>query len=207
MRTLHHRTLLFAPIVLFSIFFYSGLHAEAYSSAYHNDKNSEKIHLEEIGIGSGYGWGGLKLLEDDYKVFPAFLRIGFNVNSLLGIEGRKGTLQIAIEPFVSPVTSPERGYEAGVDIMLRYLHPIASGVKLVSELGAGPMYLSIDTLEQGDAGFDFLNQIGLGLQLNMSEKTALTAGYRFRHISNGGVSHPNTGINTNALVMSFSLLY
>jgi hypothetical protein len=187
--------------------FSGSLRAETMPSSATSGSESGGVFLNEIGIGSGYSRGSLKDFTDDYEVIPAFLRIGFNINSLVGLEGHKGTLQFALEPFANPIIGPDEGIETGLDFFFRYLYPLSSTVKLVSEVGAGPMYLSIDTTEQGDSGFNFLDQFGLGLQIGMSEKTALSMGYRFRHISNAGFSQPNTGINSNALIMCFSFLY
>lgn len=165
------------------------------------------VYLDEIAIGSGYAWGHLKFTRADFNAVPIFVRVGFNMNSVFGMRDSKGTLQLALEPFCNPVTEPESGVETGLNVFFRYLHPIAPSVKLVGEIGSGPMYLSVNSQEQGDAGFNFLNQFGLGAQVAVSENSAITLGYRFRHLSNAGTSEPNRGINSNALVLSYSLLY
>ena len=135
------------------------------------------------------------------------MRFGFDMNSLVGIKDRDGTLQLALEPFANPVIKPDSGVETGLDVFIRYLYPVSSSVKLVSEIGTGPMYLSVKTAEQGKGGFNFLNQFGVGAQLALSGNSALTIGYRFRHLSDAGISQPNSGINSNALVISYSILY
>ena len=167
----------------------------------------ESVHLDEVAIGSGYAWGHLKFTESDFNAIPIYLRFGFDVSSLVGMKECQNALQLALEPFCNPVSKPETGIETGVNLFFRYLHPIAPSVKLVSEIGSGPMYLSIDSEEQGKAGFNFLNQFGLGAQVAVSDNSAITVGYRFRHLSNAGTSQPNRGINSNAIVLSCSLLY
>ncbi|AAM73484.1 MAG TPA: acyloxyacyl hydrolase [Chlorobaculum sp.] len=165
------------------------------------------VYLDEIAIGSGYAWGHLKFSEADYNAVPIFARFGFNMNSVFGMKESKSTLQLALEPFCNPVTEPDSGVETGLNVFIRYLQPVAPSVKLVGEIGSGPMYLSINSAEQGKAGFNFLNQFGLGAQVAVSPKSAITVGYRFRHLSNAGTSEPNRGINSNAVVVSYSLLY
>jgi opacity protein-like surface antigen len=167
----------------------------------------EGVHLDEIAIGSGYAWGHMKFTEADFNAVPIFVRVGFDMNSVFGMGDSKGTLQLALEPFCNPVTEPDSGVETGLNVFFRYLHPVAPSVKLVGEIGSGPMYLSIDSKEQGEAGFNFLNQFGLGAQVAVSGNSAITVGYRFRHLSNAGTSEPNRGINSNAVVLSYSLLY
>ncbi|NTU52556.1 MAG: acyloxyacyl hydrolase [Chlorobiaceae bacterium] len=165
------------------------------------------FQLDEIAIGSGYADGHLKFTRATYKAVPAYLRFGFDMSSTVGMQESKGRLQLAFEPFCNPVTKPESGVESGLNVFFRYLHPLSASMKLVSEIGSGPMYLSIDSEEQGKAGFNFLNQFGLGAQLAVTGKSAITIGYRFRHLSNGGTSQPNRGINTNTAVISYSWLY
>jgi hypothetical protein len=171
------------------------------------DTHDKGVHLDEISVGSGYAWGDLKDTHASFEAVPLYVRFGFDMNSVFGMQDRRGTLQVALEPFVNPVTRPDAGVEAGLDVFFRYLHPVSPSVKIVSELGTGPMYLSNDTAEQGKGGFNFLNQFGLGAQVAVAGKSALTFGYRFRHLSNAGSSRPNRGINSNALVVSYSILY
>lgn len=165
------------------------------------------IHLDEIAIGSGYAWGHLKFTDADINAVPAYLRFGFDISSVVGMKKCNGTLQLAVEPFCNPVSKLTSGVESGVNVFLRYLHPITPTIKLLSEIGTGPMYLSVSTAEQGKGGFNFLNQLGLGAQIAISDRSAITVGYRFRHLSNAGTSQPNSGINTNAMVLSYSRLF
>lgn len=166
------------------------------------------VYLSEIGIGSGYAWGKMLRETRDLAVYPVFARIGFTINSLVGMEGSKSTLLLAVEPFVNSITEPVSGVETGCGVGLRYLHPISRPLDLFMEGSASPMFLSIRSVEQGRAGFNFLLQSGLGLQYKVTEGTAVFAGYRFRHISHGGLAdRPNIGINSNALVAGISWLY
>jgi opacity protein-like surface antigen len=190
----------FRPLLFACVFIPAKL--DAAPAVTHN-----RVHLDEIAIGSGYAWGHMKFTESDFKAVPAYLRFGFDMNSAFGMKNSKGTLQLALEPFCNPVSKPASGVETGLNVFFRYLHPLAHSVKLVSEIGSGPMYLSIDSEEQGKAGFNFLNQFGLGAQVAVSGNSAITCGYRFRHLSNAGTSQPNRGINSNAVVLSCSLLY
>jgi lipid A 3-O-deacylase len=192
-------------VLLFALFSFAV--EDAHAASLENGKNSG-VYLNEIGIGSGYSWGTLKTEPVNLAVYPAFVRIAFNINSFAGIDGHQSTLQFALEPFVNSVSKPEAGIETGLGIGLRYLVELSGPVDLFTEASFAPMYLSIKSTEQGDAGFNFLLQAGAGLQYKVSSRTALFAGYRFRHISHGGLSdRPNEGINSNAIVAGLSLLY
>ncbi|NTV92625.1 MAG: acyloxyacyl hydrolase [Chlorobiaceae bacterium] len=165
-------------------------------------------YLNEIGIGSGYSSYQLKKEPHDLTVYPLFMRIGFNINSLAGMEGCTNTLQLILEPFVNSISYPEAGVETGCSAGLRYLYNVSVPLNLYMEGSVAPMFLSIQTHELGNPAFNFLTQLGLGLQYNVTGRTALFTGYRFRHISHGGfVKAPNTGINSNAVVAGFSWLY
>lgn len=168
---------------------------------------SRHVRLDEIAIGSGYDKGNMKFTQATYKAVSVYLRFGFDISPVLGMRHNNGTLQFAFEPFCNPVSSPGSGVETGLNVFLRYLYPLSSSVKLVSEIGSGPVYLSIDSKEQGRAGFNFLNQFGLGGRVDIAENRAITFGYRYRHISNAGTSQPNRGINTNAVVLSHSWIF
>ncbi|MBN1278753.1 MAG: acyloxyacyl hydrolase [Chlorobium sp.] len=202
-----HRSTFLFPLffVVFFAIFLSCSHAAA-ETMY--DELEPDIYLNEIGIGSGYAWGSLKGDDEEMSIYPAFVRIGFNANGLFGIKSRKSSLQLTIEPFVNIVCGSEDGVEAGCGFGMRYLHEVGSPVDLFVEASAAPMYYSIDTREQGKAGFNFLDQFGAGLQYRFAPGKAFFAGYRFRHISHAGVAdRSNDGINTNAIIAGFSWLY
>ncbi|NTW98397.1 MAG: acyloxyacyl hydrolase [Geobacteraceae bacterium] len=177
-------------------------------AASQDEVNKTGIFLNEIGIGSGYINGSLEPFPDKYSVYPAFVRFGFNISSLIGMESRLSTLQLALEPFVNSFEGENQGIETGCSIGVRYFHKIAGSVDLFTEAGVAPMFLGIDTVEQGKSGFNFLDQIGAGLQYKLSGSTAFFIGYRFRHISNASiVNRPNSGLNSDALIGGFSWLY
>jgi opacity protein-like surface antigen len=171
-------------------------------------QKTSSIFLNEIGFGSGYARGTLKWDADDFSVYPAFVRIGFNINSLVGLSGGRSTLQFALEPQINTISGPKDGVEAGCGIGFRYFRQLADPVNLFFEASFAPMFLSIDTVEQGAAGFNFLDQLGAGIQYRLSSKTAVFGGYRWRHISHAGISdRSNDGINSNAVVAGLSWLY
>jgi hypothetical protein len=164
------------------------------------------VHLDEIGFCTGYARGKLQHSGEEYVAVPAGLRLGFDMRPLFGMARSSVAVQLAVEPFVDAVTRPRSGVEAGTDIFIRAFFPVAPSVGLVPEIGSGLVYLGLDTGEQGDAGINFLTQFGLGARVALGNDSALTVGYRFRHLSNAGLRQPNDGINTDALVISYSLL-
>ncbi|MCF8384033.1 MAG: acyloxyacyl hydrolase [Chlorobium sp.] len=198
----------FFPLLLvFSLSFAAFVPAPAFAETAPPEGKSG-LGLNEIGIGTGYAWGSLNGESEDISIYPAFVRFGFSANGLLGIKSSRNTLQLTIEPFVNAVSGSEDGVEAGCALGVRYLHEVSRPLALYLEASVAPMYYSIDSVEQGKAGFNFLDQFGAGLQYRIAPAMALFGGYRFRHLSHAGFAdRSNDGINTNALVLGFSWLY
>ena len=177
-------------------------------------EESNGVHLHEIGFNAGFGWGDLKEefapgkteFQDDYEFVPIFLDFGFKINSVMGLENHKGTLQFLIEPFINPVSSPEDGVEVGAGLMMKYSYPFWDSVSPFIEAGAGPMYFGIDTYEQGEASFAFSDTAGAGLQIHLDDSKAINVGYRYRHISDLGIGGEDTngGINAQAVYAGIS---
>ena len=191
-------------IAAFLLLLVSALSAEDAFSA--DDAAAQpKIVFNELGIGSGYAWGSLKE-NDDIEVVPFSIRVGFDISRLVGMTG-PNTFQFSFEPFYNRITGPEDGEETGLTMFFRYAVPVGEKTSLFGEIGSGPMYFSLDTVEQGESGFNFLNQFGVGFRREVADGIAFNAGYRFRHMSNAGTDSPNRGINSNAFVAGISLLY
>ncbi len=167
-----------------------------------------RISLNEISLGSGYVKGSFKFALCDYSVTPVFIRVGFDISPLVGLEGRTSSLQLAFEPFINSIQGTNKGIEAGSSIGVRYLKKIARSVDLFTEGSVAPMSLGIDTWEQGRSGFNFLDQIGGGLQYKFFENSAFFFGYRLRHISNANLfNRHNAGINSQGFIGGISWLY
>ena len=85
---------------------------DAGAASLENGKKSG-VYLNEIGVGSGYGWGRVKREPVNLSLIPAFVRVGFNMNSLVGMDCCQSTLQLVLEPFINPIARPEAGVGAG----------------------------------------------------------------------------------------------
>ena len=158
----------------------------------------EKPHkwLREIGLLSGYGSAPLGKNASEYEVIPLLPQFGFDINPLakkLHIEP-KGTFEGVIEPLMNVVTHPDANAEVGCSFFLKYSQKIASRIAPYIEGGLGMIYTTQHTHEQGTQ-FNFLTQAGAGIHFFLTNQVALTAGYRFRHLSNAGMDGDNEGID------------
>jgi opacity protein-like surface antigen len=57
------------------------------------------------------------------------------------------------------------------------------------------------------SAFAFLLFGGVGASVFVSDKTALYAGYRYQHVSNGNTSQPNRGFEANVVVGGLSFYF
>lgn len=73
------------------------------------------------------------------------------------------------------------------------------------ELSSGPLY-SRYRVPAGTSRFNFYSQGGVGVTWNPTARVGIITGWRFGHISNGGIEpDKNPGYNTNTLVIGLQL--
>jgi len=73
------------------------------------------------------------------------------------------------------------------------------------ELSSGPVW-SEKRVPAGTSRINFISQGGFGVTIRPRERYGFIVGWRFGHISNGGIeADKNPGYNTNALVLGLQL--
>ena len=152
--------------------------------------------LREIGLLSGYGTAPLDDTSAEYEVIPILTQFGFDINPLarkMKIKPR-GTFELVVEPLFNVVINPGTNAEVGCSFLVKYTDNITSRIAPYLEFGLGMVYTTQKTREQGTQ-YNFLTNLGLGLQVFLNKDFALTAGYRYRHMSNAGISDSNRGID------------
>ena len=168
--------------------------------------STEKPHkwLKEIGFLTGYGTASLEKKSADYEVIPILPRFGFDINPIKGTIG--GDLELIAEPIMNIVISPDANVEFGASFLLKYSGHITSRIAPYIEGGIGMVNTTQHTHEQGTQ-FNFLPQVGAGLQFFLNNNLALTGGYRYRHMSNAGLSDDNSGINHHFILVGVSYFF
>jgi hypothetical protein len=117
-----------------------------------------------------------------------------------------GALETGLEPLYQHYTTPKQAFWAGLSAVVRY-HFLGLGrfVPYVEIAGsAGGTDLEIPEIK---STFAFLLFGGVGASVFVSDKTALYAGYRFQHVSNGNTSQPNRGFESGVVVGGFSFYF
>jgi opacity protein-like surface antigen len=117
-----------------------------------------------------------------------------------------GALEVGLEPLYQHYTTPKQAFWAGLAAVLRY-HFLGLGrVVPYAELGGGAGGTDLEVREINST-LAFLVFGGLGASIFVSNKTALYAGYRYQHVSNGNTSQPNRGFESNVGVAGISFFF
>jgi hypothetical protein len=117
-----------------------------------------------------------------------------------------GALELGLEPLYQRYLEPERRFWAGLAAVARY-HFLGLGrvVPYVEVAGsAGGTDLELPEIR---STFAFLLWGGVGASVFVTENTAVYAGYRWQHVSNGNTSKPNRGFESSVAVAGLSLFF
>jgi Lipid A 3-O-deacylase (PagL) len=117
-----------------------------------------------------------------------------------------GALEAGLEPIYQQYSGRASGYWAGLGLTTRY-HFLALGrfVPYV-EVGAAAGGTSLRVVEI-ESSFAFRLYGGVGASLFVTDRTAIYAGYRILHVSNGNTSQPNRGFEANAGMLGVSFYF
>ena len=117
-----------------------------------------------------------------------------------------GALEVGLEPLYQHYTTPKQAFWAGLAAVGRY-HFLGLGrVVPYAELGGGAGGTDLEVREINST-LAFLVFGGLGASVFLSNKTALYAGYRYQHVSNGNTSQPNRGFESSVGVAGISFFF
>ena len=81
-----------------------------------------------------------------------------------------------------------------------------SRIKPFLAASVGFLYFEHDIPLRDTSRLNFTPEIGLGLDVFVTPKTAITIGYKFHHMSNAGISRRNPGLNSNVIYSGFSFV-
>ena len=169
--------------------------------------SASALGLESFGLLSGYMSADLKN-KDDMEVIPLFASFGFDLKPFaekLGIE-TEGVLQFQVEPFVGCIYDPVTNAEMGVAGMFKYAFPLSERFMPYFKIGTGLYYYTLHTREQGTQ-FNFASSAAAGFSWYFREDASLDCEYRYRHVSNAGMSDSNGGIDTEAILAGITFYF
>jgi hypothetical protein len=89
-------------------------------------------------------------------------------------------------------------------LLLRRTFRERASVQTYLEGSSGPMFAD-KRVPAATSRFNFVSQAGAGVVFNAQGRIPIVAGCRFMHISNGGYSPRNPGLNVSAVVLGVQL--
>ncbi|MDD5712737.1 MAG: acyloxyacyl hydrolase [Smithellaceae bacterium] len=158
--------------------------------------------LKESAFLAGYGSG--KIEEGRYHPLLLVVHLGFDLNRY--VPEWDGRLSLYLEPQFNPVVEPQGDFEGGIGVGLQLAYPLTDRLLCYVLAGSGPHYISVVTQTQTQ-GLLFANTAGVGFYFLLSKDSAVSVGYRLRHLSNAGTRFPNGGINNNIGVVGYSFFF
>jgi hypothetical protein len=161
--------------------------------------------FKEIAILTGFSEADLQD-KQHYEAVPFIMRFGIDLKPAIKHSNPKDLIELEIEPFVSFVASPDTNAEAGTNILVKYGRFITKKICLYIEGGTGFIYITQHTREQSTQ-FNFADSAGAGVHYFMKDNLAINLGYRYRHISNCSIDHPNKGIDSNMVLAGISWFF
>lgn len=133
-------------------------------------------------------------------------RLGWLPFDPLGADWYRGALEVGLEPIYQAYTSPKTAYYAGLAAVAKY-HVLSLGRFVpYAELGAAAGGTNLKVIEI-DSSFAFWLGGGVGASYFLTDTTALYAGYRMVHISNGNTDTPNRGFEAHTGVAGVSFFF
>ena len=154
----------------------------------------------EVGFQAGYArsvqWGGTK---HTYGAAYANPRFGWVFTGLIGDDVCggifKGNGELVLEGvFGFGISGGMNGGTEGVALM--YKHNFITGTRCVPfvELGNG-VSMNQWGIHECQSDFEFITQVGFGIQYFCNDNWAVILEGRWHHMSNAGMTNPNPGLN------------
>lgn len=143
--------------------------------------------------------------DGNYDLIPIFWDIHFNVKRFFKMLHPQGAVDVIWEPAVALVFSPHNNVEVANNFLLEYdLLPSKFRVQPYFKGGVGTIFIS-EHIRNQSTQFNFNEYAGLGIHYFLTQNTALSLEYRFRHLSNAAIKEPNHGVNTYFVLLGISV--
>jgi lipid A 3-O-deacylase len=157
------------------------------------------------------GYGEQFNLEDkrvtsDVEFANAGIRFGWLPFEPVGPGLLHGSFEVGLEPLYQRYLEPSDAFFAGLGLTGRY-HFLSLG-RFVPYAEAAAFAGGTDLeIREIDSDFTFLLWAGAGASFFVTDRTALYAGYRWQHVSNGNTKQPNRGFESHTGVVGVSFFF
>ena len=190
-------------VCLATLIFVSGLVLISSEKVFCDESNLE-CGYKELGFYTGYLTADLEG-KGEYEVIPLIARLGFDLRPLFKTEVN-AIIEFLLEPFINTVYNPDTNVETGCNFILKLGLPITKKLYPYFEGGVGMVHMTQHTNEQSTQ-FNFTQHLGGGITYFLKENLTFNLGYRYRHLSNASIKHPNSGIDSDSILCGISVFY
>lgn len=128
---------------------------------------------------------------------------GWYLESSFPVYNFSETFYFSLDPFIHFI---DTDFDPGFMMSLKKEFPLDHRWNLLIFGGLGVMYMNTDDVSQHD-NFNFKENIGVGLGYTLSETTEIILKGSVWHISNGGITDHNSGINGNSVGVALNRVF
>lgn len=144
--------------------------------------------------------------QTDLTLWYTAARLGLLPFGTTGEGPFRGAFEIGVGPIYQRYTEPVKAYYAGLAAVLRY-HFVSLGRLMPYVEAAGAAGGTSLRVREIDSDFAFWVAAGAGASFFVTERTAVYAGYRLVHVSNGKTDSPNTGLEAHTGMAGVSFYF
>lgn len=163
----------------------------------------------EVTLSAGYSFSHTTVGQnldtvDGFHLIPHF---GIFLTDAHGPGWGKGNLELLAERTLLYLDGDkESATLTGLSALGRWVFDASSRVKPYVEAGVG--VLGGETkFRQTDCDVNFILQGGVGALVFLTPRAAITAGYRFHHVSNADACDQNLGLNSSLFILGVSYFF
>ena len=117
-----------------------------------------------------------------------------------------GSLELIAEPTYLKINRDESTNFVGPTAVARWVFGVGGRIRPYVEAGVGALVGESGTI-QTNCDLNFSLQVGTGVLLFWSERSAVTVGYRLHHLSNGNLCEGNRGLNSALFILGISSFF
>lgn len=159
----------------------------------------------EVGYGQQFNLEDKRVFSD-LELVNGGVRLGWLPFAPAGPGPLYGSFEVGVEPLYQRYLEPHDAFFAGLGVTGRY-HFLSLG-RFVPYLEAAAFAGGTDLrVREIDSDFTFLLWAGAGASVFITDRTALYAGYRWQHVSNGNTDQPNRGFEAHTGVVGVSFFF
>ena len=157
---------------------------------------------KQFGINMGYGYSFIT--ERDLRFVDVYPYFGYVFTNPIGKGWYRGTGECIIEGAFSYIYKQQKTYKAGINLMGRYnLLARSENWRPYVQMGVG--FIGTNLVMEGfSSNFNFMPNVGSGIQYFWDSCNAVNFEWRYEHLSNGGIEMPNSGIHLNTFLIGYS---